>query len=192
MDAKFCMPPVEIGQDVLWYAGGDRRNGPIAAKVVEIGPDGIAVCLFRSHCSQLDPRTGVRHLDDPVWQADPQPECCKFGGGWDYLKSKQPLVNYRITHKKEEELVSTFGPASNNAEASVESIEYSGEELREQHRQVLRLHLEKGLYHSVIASRLKHRGWTTAKVKEYLDQFTTPEAAKAELARLSKPETANA
>ena len=75
------MPPVSLGQSVLWYADGRRSSAPRAAKCIQVNDSTIAVVVESpDRYGQLF--HGVRHLDDPLFEKDPA--AGRHDGGWDY------------------------------------------------------------------------------------------------------------
>lgn len=60
----FKMPPVSLGDTVIWYPGTERRD-PCAAVVTAVGSGAISLSLFPPGSRGCMPKEGVRHIDSP-------------------------------------------------------------------------------------------------------------------------------
>jgi hypothetical protein len=61
---KYVMPPVEMGDIVLWHASPDEP-AVCAAVVTEVCNEGICVSLIHRNMYNMEPKDGVRHKDHP-------------------------------------------------------------------------------------------------------------------------------
>lgn len=76
----FKMPPVEVGEVVLFYPDGDKKNDPSPAVVTHIGEQALALAAIVQDTQNLNPLYGVRHVADPsLVKAD-----VRSHGAWDY------------------------------------------------------------------------------------------------------------
>ena len=60
---QWKMPPVEIGQTVIWRPEPGAQE--FLALVTVAGANNITVALLYPHTRNFDIRDGVRHVDDP-------------------------------------------------------------------------------------------------------------------------------
>ena len=61
---RYKMPPVEMGDIVLWHAAPDEP-AVCAAVVTEVCSEGINVSLIHRNMYNMEPKDGVRHKDHP-------------------------------------------------------------------------------------------------------------------------------
>lgn len=77
----FEMPPVCLGQTVVWYADGDTHAKPIAAIVTDVGHGHVSLATFRPLTINCGAPSGVQHVNDPRVKANYNGE-----GAWDYTE----------------------------------------------------------------------------------------------------------
>lgn len=82
----FQVPPVSVGQSVLWYP--DKGDAPHAAIVVKVTPWNISVVYFTDNNLNHAIRDGVRHRDDPGIKQDDLNTC----GCWDHTEQTK-IIN---------------------------------------------------------------------------------------------------
>ena len=91
VDDDYVMPPVTIGQVVLWHEGGHRNEHPAPAIVVKVGNEALCLATIIQNISNFILRDGGRHLDDPkVNREDP------YMGAWEHTAENKELANMRI------------------------------------------------------------------------------------------------
>jgi hypothetical protein len=84
---SFRMPPVEVGQTVLWSHGPNDSSPPGPAVVVQVGDASIAVVMHAKDRRDHILHSGVRHRDDPFLRAHPAHD----GGCWDLTPRDKQL-----------------------------------------------------------------------------------------------------
>jgi hypothetical protein len=81
------MPPVEVGETVLWYPGGAANEIPSPAVVTHVGAETLALSVLVKDCPVVSCVDGVRHLADPklVLLED------RSSGAWDHTPQGKAL-----------------------------------------------------------------------------------------------------
>ena len=79
-DKPFKMPPVEVGQIILWFPHGEASAEPWPAIVTRVGHANLCCGIFSPTSYNLMIRDGVRHVSDPQAKKAELLE----QGGWDY------------------------------------------------------------------------------------------------------------
>lgn len=106
---EYKMPPVSVGQVVLWFPYGDKEQGKFAALVTAVGPETVCVAVHDPQMRDHLIRDGVRHASDPRCKEAERNEC----GLWSYtdhdlaqmelaaeLRSfKQEFIRFKMTQK---------------------------------------------------------------------------------------------
>lgn len=82
----FQMPPIEVGDMVLYFADGSRSSQPTPAVVTKAGRANISLSVFDEHRTQFRVPTGVMHVDDPRIA-----NAYNDSGAWDYTPAAKRL-----------------------------------------------------------------------------------------------------
>jgi predicted transcriptional regulator len=79
--AQYEMPPVSLGQRVLWFQFGDRGKVPHIAFVIEKKRSTIKVRTVGNEV-----RSAIRHMGDPRLRESEEQR--RDHGGWDYTEEE--------------------------------------------------------------------------------------------------------
>lgn len=174
---SYTMPKPYLGETVWWYPRADRSNGCRPAIVVDVSDAGLALNVLHIGSPQMDPKTGVRHMDDPTHKATPRPEHSARNGGWEFprietAKPKPPAViasqlddpNSKINQVPDEPCA-TVAPR-----APGELVPELDEKL-----DVLHMKYVKKLHINAIAPKMG-KMWRPADVKKIVSAYTPEEA----------------
>lgn len=83
---RYEMPPVELGDIVVWYPDSGSRDCE-AAIVSAVGFENICVNVIASNNATFRLRDGVRHVSDPKEGKE-----ANEGGRWDYTPREKRLM----------------------------------------------------------------------------------------------------
>ena len=84
---EFKMPPISIGEMVLWYAHGTKKNEPHVAIVTKLGHRSITVSIIPLNNRTVTPKEGVRYITDP----DARMVELEEQGAWDYTEQTRVM-----------------------------------------------------------------------------------------------------
>lgn len=81
-EREFQMPPISVGESVLWYSDGyaNSQEGAAAAIVTAVGERTVSLAILGKDAFSLRPEDGVRHVSDPGLSVQEE----RSRGGWDY------------------------------------------------------------------------------------------------------------
>lgn len=94
MTDTFQMPPVEVGEIVLWYPEADTRQEGVPAMVTAVFGRIINACCIGSLLTE-PAKMSVRHVGDPIlWDDKIQsPNVRRKSGGWEYRPAHKRLLD---------------------------------------------------------------------------------------------------
>lgn len=118
-DKQNLQPTPPVGEDVVWYMGGNSAH-PVPAKVTEIESAGrVKLVVFPKNAFPQH-KPGVYHLSARIHQKPGNPTT-RNCGAWDYVRGVVPKEDYAIHQaelaKREQNLLVGEQAAQKNAEA---------------------------------------------------------------------------
>ncbi len=84
-DQSFTPPPIDTGEDVLYYPTGSKNDQPETARVYKAKPNSRSVDLILFGAVNTR-KHAVHHIDDPLIKLN---HIVEAQGGWDYPASRK-------------------------------------------------------------------------------------------------------
>lgn len=85
----FKMPPIEVGQTVLYHIDGDKCSEPCIGHVLVVAGGNLTLAVIRGHATRVEIADGVMHVDDPRVKNQ-----YNDSGAWDYTAWDRKLMEY--------------------------------------------------------------------------------------------------